>query len=67
MLTALSEEDDRIRGLQVGADDYVTKPFSPRELVLRVHPTRCCVGLDRSPKREPAAEVRRSSPARLRG
>jgi len=36
MLTALGEEDDRIAGLEVGADDYVTKPFSPRELVLRV-------------------------------
>jgi DNA-binding response OmpR family regulator len=36
MLTALGEESDRILGLQVGADDYVTKPFSPRELVLRV-------------------------------
>jgi two-component system, OmpR family, response regulator ResD len=36
MLTALSEPDDRIAGLEVGADDYVTKPFSPRELVLRV-------------------------------
>ena len=36
MLTALGDEDDRIRGLEVGADDYLTKPFSPRELVLRV-------------------------------
>jgi DNA-binding response OmpR family regulator len=36
MLTALGEEDDRIRGLEVGADDYLAKPFSPRELVLRV-------------------------------
>jgi DNA-binding response OmpR family regulator len=36
MLTALGEEQDRILGLEVGADDYVTKPFSPRELVLRV-------------------------------
>jgi len=35
MLTARGDEDDRILGLQVGADDYVTKPFSPRELVLR--------------------------------
>ena len=35
MLTARGEEGDRILGLQVGADDYVTKPFSPRELVLR--------------------------------
>ena len=36
MLTALGDVDDRISGLEVGADDYVTKPFSPRELVLRV-------------------------------
>lgn len=36
MLTARSEEDDRIRGLEVGADDYVTKPFSPRELIARI-------------------------------
>lgn len=36
MLTAMSEETDRIVGLTVGADDYLTKPFSPRELVARV-------------------------------
>ena len=36
MLTARSEESDRIRGLDTGADDYVTKPFSPRELIARV-------------------------------
>ncbi len=36
MLTARREEQDRIRGLELGADDYLTKPFSPRELVLRV-------------------------------
>ncbi|MFB7723997.1 response regulator transcription factor [Nocardia sp. NPDC056100] len=36
LLTALGDEDDRVIGLQAGADDYVTKPFSPRELALRV-------------------------------
>lgn len=36
LLTALSATDDRIEGLEAGADDYLTKPFSPRELVLRV-------------------------------
>jgi len=36
MLTAKGEEDDRVRGLELGADDYITKPFSPREMVSRV-------------------------------
>ncbi|NMC79071.1 MAG: response regulator transcription factor [Chloroflexi bacterium] len=36
MLTAKGEENDRVKGLELGADDYVTKPFSPRELVSRV-------------------------------
>ncbi len=36
MLTARVHEDDRLRGLEIGADDYITKPFSPRELVARV-------------------------------
>jgi two-component system phosphate regulon response regulator PhoB len=36
MLTARKEEPDRIRGLELGADDYLTKPFSPQEMVLRV-------------------------------
>ncbi len=36
MLTARGEEDDRVRGLESGADDYVVKPFSPRELIARI-------------------------------
>src|SRR6476660_6041268 len=36
MLTAREAEDDRVRGLETGADDYLTKPFSPRELIARV-------------------------------
>jgi DNA-binding response OmpR family regulator len=54
MLTARAEESDRIRGLQLGADDYVTKPFSPRELLLRVRAV-----LRRATRRE-GAEPRRS-------
>jgi len=37
MLTARTEENDRVHGLEVGADDYITKPFSPRELVARIN------------------------------
>ncbi|WP_313159231.1 phosphate response regulator transcription factor PhoB [Mixta calida] len=36
LLTARGEEEDRVRGLEVGADDYITKPFSPKELVARI-------------------------------
>jgi DNA-binding response OmpR family regulator len=58
MLTARGDEDDRILGLEVGADDYVTKPFSPRELVLRVESV-----LRRA---RPAPDVRLLSSAGLR-
>lgn len=55
MLTALGQEKDRIYGLTIGADDYVTKPFSPRELLLRVKNVlrRTCS----APKREEQREV----------
>ncbi len=57
MVTARGEEQDRVLGLEIGADDYVTKPFSPRELVLRVQ--ALLRRLDRGPEPPPAppAEV----------
>jgi DNA-binding response OmpR family regulator len=51
MLTARVEESDRLRGLEEGADDYVTKPFSPRELVARVQAV-----LRRASRSEPPAD-----------
>lgn len=50
LLTAMSEVDDRINGLEAGADDYLSKPFEPRELLLRVASI-----LRRAPKVEPKA------------
>ncbi|MEV8566346.1 response regulator transcription factor [Streptomyces sp. NPDC051322] len=59
MLTARGDEDDRILGLEIGADDYVTKPFSPRELVLRVESVlrRSAVSGDRPGPRLRAAGI----------
>jgi len=54
LLTALGEETDRIVGLELGADDYVTKPFSPRELVARV---RAILRRSEAPVRERAEIV----------
>lgn len=51
MLTAKDEEPDKIRGLEIGADDYVTKPFSPKELVARVK-----AALRRASQAAPASE-----------
>ena len=54
MLTALDEEVDRILGLELGADDYLTKPFSPRELIARIRAMLRRVELDRQePQEEP--------------
>jgi DNA-binding response OmpR family regulator len=70
MLTARGEEEDRVLGLQIGADDYVVKPFSPRELVLRVQSllrrAGAGVGLapDASAVRAPLAPVEGPAPAR---
>jgi DNA-binding response OmpR family regulator len=49
MLTAKGEEADRVRGLELGADDYVTKPFSPKELVARVGALLRRAGLAQQP------------------
>ena len=52
MLTAMGEEAERVRGLEAGADDYLAKPFSPRELVARARAV-----LRRAGERKPAASV----------
>jgi DNA-binding response OmpR family regulator len=49
MVTARGDEQDRVRGLELGADDYVTKPFSPRELTARVAALLRRVGRQRAP------------------
>jgi DNA-binding response OmpR family regulator len=53
MLTALGEEADRVTGLETGADDYVTKPFSPRELALRVQAVLRRAATAQAPPPEP--------------
>ena len=66
MLTALGEETDRIVGLELGADDYLTKPFSPRELAVRVRNLmrRAAHPAGAPPRRRPPHRRRRSSAAR---
>ncbi|GCE27032.1 DNA-binding response regulator [Dictyobacter alpinus] len=67
MLTARGDEDDRIAGLEIGADDYLVKPFSPRELVSRVRAILRRVGAqdvaDVKSTREPLAAKRESESA----
>ncbi|HKW02858.1 MAG TPA: response regulator transcription factor [Vicinamibacterales bacterium] len=60
MLTARGEEADRVRGLELGADDYVTKPFSPKELVARV-----AALLRRTQPSRPPATVLRYGPVTM--
>ncbi len=52
LLTARGEEEDKVRGLEVGADDYMTKPFSPKELVARIRAV-----LRRSGKMQDLAQI----------
>lgn len=52
MLTAKGEEEDRVRGLELGADDYITKPFSPREMVSRVRAVIRRTEIPSAPTRE---------------
>lgn len=62
MLTARGDEEDRVLGLETGADDYVTKPFSPRELVLRVESVLRRVRLPvPAPGTSPTVEVLRTA------
>jgi two-component system, OmpR family, alkaline phosphatase synthesis response regulator PhoP len=60
MLTARGEESDRVRGLELGADDYVTKPFSPKEFVARVGAL-----LRRVERPKPTARVLRYGPVQV--
>jgi len=60
MLTAKGEESDKVIGLELGADDYLTKPFSPKELVARVKSL-----LRRNVRQEPAAQIHTYKELRL--
>jgi len=56
MLTSRSDELDRVLGLELGADDYVTKPFSTRELVARIRAALRRVAMEREPVEEPSLQ-----------
>ena len=57
MLTAREEEDDKVKGLELGADDYITKPFKNRELLARVKANIRRVAMSAAPLSEPVAEL----------
>lgn len=57
MLTAMGEETDRIVGLELGADDYMTKPFNPRELVARIRAVLRRTGAESGTTKEPPAKA----------
>jgi two-component system OmpR family response regulator len=61
MLTAMAEETDRIVGLELGADDYVAKPFNPRELVARIRAVLRRAGTEGGGPKEPPAKAIRFS------
>jgi DNA-binding response OmpR family regulator len=65
MLTAKADEADKVIGLGLGADDYVTKPFSPRELVARIKATLRRMGNKNSKKELISAHVRLDEDARM--
>ena len=66
MLTARGDEDDRIQGLDIGADDYIVKPFSPRELVSRVRAILRRVGEQEEGKQASEGEAAANSKSTLR-
>nr|WP_295074782.1 response regulator transcription factor [uncultured Roseateles sp.] len=65
MLTASAEETDRIVGLELGADDYIGKPFNPRELLARIKAIHRRSGQDRPPTALPAAPPQAPQPPRF--